>query len=494
MKKIFLILAVIIVTAGCSEWLDVNTDPNVATEASADLILPAGQASLAVPLGGTLFNTGGFFAQYWAQAPEANQYNVIETFDLRTDFLDAVYTEHFAGGLNDLERVRTITEELGDWGNYLAATVTRAYIYQVWIDMVDQVPFDEALKGTEFINPTWEDGEVVYGKLIDEIDYALDMITGESTVAVSDMIFGGDMKEWVGFANAMKLKLYMRQRFVNDVATEVNALIDANVFMSRDAAFNGFSNEVNKRNPWYETTQQLNTDANHVATVNMIQFLNSNADPRIDVFYNVAKTPNMHVGIYPAEKQIVIGQLTSDFSRPKVDAVQPVFLYTMSELELFIAEAELIFNSDPAAAKTAYERAITANFVTNGIDETKNASNLFGAPGNAYYFDVVDTEEDLFEQIMMQKWVCLCAVNNLEAWFELRRTDIPKYWGDYDDYNDVGGYIPGQLLDPAKNLLPDGYHIPNRLPYPDVAVSRNENTPKLTGTNSFTEKIWWDAN
>ena len=58
MKKIFIILAVIgFMTSGCSEWLDVNADPNVPTEVSTDLLLPAGQAGLAVPLGGHLFNT-----------------------------------------------------------------------------------------------------------------------------------------------------------------------------------------------------------------------------------------------------------------------------------------------------------------------------------------------------------------------------------------------------------------------------------------------------
>lgn len=494
MKKIFLVLAVLIVAAGCSDWLDVNTDPNVPTSTSADLTLPAGQASLAVRLGGTLFNMGGFFAQYWSQAPEANQYNTLERYDLNTDFLDNDYIELFAGGLNDLEMVRTITTEEEDWGNYLAATVTRAMAYQVWVDMVDQIPFDEALQGVEFVNPTWEDGEVVYGKLIDEIDAALDNIESDSRVTTADLVYGGDINQWIGLANAVKLKLYMRQRFVNDVSTEVNALITNNVFMTSDAAFSGFSKEENKRNPWFETTQQLNTDANHIATMNMVSFLSANGDPRIDVFYNVAETPGAHVGIYPAEKQIAIGQLTSDFSRPKIEATAPVVLYSMAELYLFIAEAELIFNSDADAAKVAYDNAILANFVTHGIDETGNPRSLYQGTTSSYYFDVTDSDDALFEQIMMQKWVCLCEVNNFEAWCELRRTDIPKYWGDYDNYLDGDPYTPGQFVDPAKNDLPDGYHVPNRLPYPDVAVTRNTKTPSLTGTQAFTEKVWWDAN
>ena len=342
--------------------MDVNTDPNVPTQVGTDLILPAAEASLATRLGGNLLNAAGFWAQYWAQAPEANQYNTTETWDIRTDFLDDDYREHFAGCLNDLERIRTDASEAENWGNYLAATALRAYTFQMWADMLDRIPFTEALQGTDFINPTWEDGQTVYTSLIAELDEAIDNITGESTVAVSDMIFGrvddeldidvDVMDEWVGFANAMKLKLYMRQSGVNNVSSQVNELITANNFMTVDAAFTGFQNELNKRNPWYETTQQLNTDRNHVATVNIIRFLNSKSDPRMQVMFDPAEETDTYEGIYPAEKQVIAGQLTTDFSRPNIAPTHPVYIYTMAELYLFIAEAELKFNNDPAAAKT----------------------------------------------------------------------------------------------------------------------------------------------
>jgi len=496
MKKIFIILAVFgLFTAGCSEWLDVNTDPNVPTKVGTDLILPAAEASLAVRLGGNLLNVSGFWAQYWAQAPEANQYNTQETYDMRTDFLDLDYREHFAGCLNDLERIRTDASEVENWGDYLAATVLRAYTFQIWVDMLDRIPFSEALKGTEFVNPAWEDGQSVYASLISEIDEALDHITGESTVAVSDMVFGrvdgvDVMDEWVGFANAMKLKLYMRERSVVDVSAQVTALLTANNFMTVDAAFSGFQNELNKRNPWYETTQQLNTDRNHVATVNIIRFLNSKSDPRMQVMFDPAEETGTYEGIYPAEKQIQAGLLTTDFSRPNISPTQPVYFYTMAELDLFIAEAQLVFNSNPAAAKTAYDNAVNASLALHGLSADLTSDNT-----KPYFFDVTKTTDELFEQIMMQKWVSLCEVNHIEAWTEIRRTKIPRYWGDYDAFiADPTAYVAGQFLNPAENLLPAGYYIANRLPYPDIAVTRNTNTPALTGSASFTDKIWWDVN
>lgn len=489
MKKIVLLLMLTsLLIGGCSDWLDVNKDPNVPTDVSTELILPATQASIAVRLGGNLFNISGFFTQYWTQAPEANQYNTVSTYDLRTDFMDDDYTEYFAGALNDLERIRSKSTADEDWGNYLAATVLRVYAYQIMLDIFDKVPYSEALKGTEFINPKWEDGQVVYAGLIGEIDAALAKLDNESAVASSDMILDGDINEWIGFANTLKLKMLMRQSDVVDVKAQVNALITQGEFITNDVAFAGFQNEVNKRNPWYETTKQLNTDANHVATVNIIRYLVTKKDPRIGEIFNVAKNSDTYEGIYPALKEIELGHLTGDYSRPYLDPVQPVYFITMAELHLFMAEAELMFNNSPSAAKIHFEAAVDAGLAIHGLSPDATLYNVSGG----YYFDITASKDDLKELIFMQKWVSLCAVNNFEAWCEMRRSDVPKYFGNYTAFGDGTSYIPGQFLDPAKNLL-TGVAYPMRLPYPDVAVSRNQNTPKLSGKVGFTQKVWWDT-
>ena len=489
MKRLLIIIIAISLLTSCANWLDVNSDPNYPTEVGTDLILPAAQASLAVRLGGNLFNVGGFFAQYWSQAPEANQYNTVETFDLRTDFLNNDYTELFAGGLNDLETIRNQSMAEEDWGNYLAATVLRAYIFQMWVDMVDKIPYVEALQGTAVVNPKWDDGSAVYSGLIDEIDNALSQITSESTVAPSDLMLAGDISQWVGFANAMKLKLLMRESMKTDVTAKVKSLLSENNFMTVDVAFDAFSNEVGKRNPWYETTKDLNTDANHVGTVNIIRYYSVNNDPRIASIFNVAENTDTYEGIYPALKNVEQGHLTSDYSRPYLSATAPVFIYTLFELELFKAEAQLLINNDKGAAKLAYETAIDKALEVHGL----SADPSLYADGASYFFDVSKSNDQLFEQIMMQKWASLCAVNNFESWCEIRRTDFPKYFGNRSDFGDGTSYIPGQMLDPAKNLLSDGVHFPNRLPYPDVAVSRNSNTPALNSRDSFENKVWWDV-
>ncbi len=481
---IFLTMSLLL---SCDGWLDVNKDPNNPTEVSSDLVLPAGQASIAVNLGGSLFNTAGFFAQYWSQAPGASQYNFLETYDLRTDFLNVEYNEMFAGGLNDLERVRTDAEEKKNWGDYFVATVLRVYTFQMWVDMVDKVPYRQALQGLDYLNPEWEEGEQVYFSLIEELNEAESKLEKVSGVSGSDLMLDGDLNEWRGFANALKLKMYMRASYKRDIASQVRALIEENNFMTRDVAFSAFENVKNKRNPWYETAEGFGD--NHVATVTIIRFLEEKSDPRLEILFDKAKGPQTFEGIYPALKQIETGLKADDYSKPQVDTLQPVYFFTLSELHLFIAEAELRFNNDPETSKTAYEEAIDANLKLHNIA----FKDLYSDNTKAYYFDPEAPVDTLMEKIMMQKWVSLCMINHFEAWCELRRTKIPRYYGDYNKYGNGEGYPAGQYLNPAKNVRTEGVYVPNRLPYPDVAVSRNVNTPRLTGNQAFENKIWWDV-
>jgi len=491
MKNFTVIIIILALLTSCEKWLDVNEDPNNPNNAPIDLILPAAQASIAVRLGGSLFNTAGFFAQYWSQAPEANQYNDLETYDLRTDFLDDDYSELFAGALKDLEHIRKECIKTRNFGNYLVATTLRVYTFQVLIDMIDKIPYFQALKGEEVLQPSWDDGEVVYQELIKELDDALSKINDTSYVFNSDMILNGELNEWIGFANALKLKLLMRQSFKNDVKDKIMQLIQENNFMTMDVAFMGFEDAVGKRNPWYETTKRLNTDANHVATITIISFLKVNNDPRLYHRFAPAKNSGQYEGIYPALKQIQYGLKTGYYSRPTIKSTQPVYLFTLAELNLFKAEAYLRFENNKLKAKEAYEEAINTGLALYNIDPS--SVDLYSNATKPYYFDINKTNDELFKQIMMQKWVALCMINNFEAWCELRRTKIPEYFGNLKDYGNGSSYIPGMYLNPAKNMLSEGVYYPYRLPYPNIAVSCNKNTPKLDGKQSFENKIWWDV-
>lgn len=483
MKKIILTIFIAGILASCSDWLDVNKDPNVPTEMTTKLVLPAAEASLAVQVGGTLFNVGGFYGQYWSQAPEANQYNTVDKFDLKTDFLDNVYTELYAGALNDLEYIRKQSQDDKDFGNYYAATVLRAYTFQLISDLIDKAPYSEALQGTQIMSPKFEDGKVIYDGVIAEIDAAASLLDNNSQIASTDMLLGADIEQWKGFGNALKLKMYMRQ---SETSTphkeEVKALLALNNFMSIDVAFASFANEQNKRNPWYDTEIDRLGGVNHVATKNIITYMVQNSDPRLDVIFKKSAKKGEFEGNIPGGKTIP-GIKNEDFSFPLVAPTKPVYLYTMAELYLFIAEAELRYNNDNAKAKAAYEAAIDASLALHGINAS--GESLYGA-GKGYAFD------GTLKQIAMQKWASLAMVNHIEAWFETKRTDFPAVSAATAEaiLADPAVYSPGDRIYPYENVLGKELFL-NRFYYPDIAITRNQNSPDQV---KLTDKVWWDLN
>jgi hypothetical protein len=480
MKKIIYILSIFLL-AGCSDWLDVNTDPNTPSDVDASLILPATETTIATRLGGNMFNFAGFFVQYWTQAPEANQWNKLDIFNINSQFLNRDYSEFYAGALNDLEVIRNKTQETEQWGEYLAATVLRAYAFQIWVDMMDQAPYSEALKGVENKNPKYDDGAAVYGGLIDEIDAALANISTASSVTVKDLIFGGNIRQWIGFANAMKLKLYMRASNAADYSSEIQALINEDNFFTEDVTFDVFANEVGKHNPWYETNKIGLGTVNNIASLPIVSYLKSKNDPRLPALWTDVDG-DFNAGV-PAMKE----GLTADYSAPIIGATQPVYYYTLTELELFKSEAYVRFFNDDAKAKEAYEKAIDHNLALHGLGVS--GSELYGE-GKPYEWD--SNASDKLKQIAMQKWVSLCLVNNLESWFEVRRLGYPEVSGlaATDIYNDNTLYTtPGEFISPKSNTL-GGDNFLQRLPFPEESTRLNVNSPEQ---QPLTSNVWWDT-
>ena len=84
MKKIFLLMLAAGMMALTSCDLDINENPNFPSSSSitADLMFPAVENSIADVLGDQMFNYGGYFAQYFEQAPTANQYNTLAELNI----------------------------------------------------------------------------------------------------------------------------------------------------------------------------------------------------------------------------------------------------------------------------------------------------------------------------------------------------------------------------------------------------------------------------
>lgn len=468
----------------CNDYLDVNKDPNNPETTTNELLIPSGQAYIAAVVGGDLHNTACFFSQYLEQAPEANQYNTLCEYRFSTDLFNRSYSNIYAGALKDLETVRFQSDK--NPSDYYVATVLRAYILQVVVDYLDKAPYTEALQGNKNPMPKWDNGQDIYAGILKELDDAEAKLDGKSLIS-ADVILGKDVSKWVKFANALRLKIYMRASNVQDNSAKIKALIDENNFFTGDVKFDMFSNEANKRNPWYETNF-VKLANNHVGSYPIISYLKETEDPRLPILFKKATGPADYVGMLPGSKTRLTANKNSAYSFPNASATVPVYFYTQSELQLFLSEAYLRFYNNDTKAKEAYEAAIRANFTTRGMSD--DASVIYGVGKLAAWNSGAGIDAKL-KLIGTQKWVALCMVNNTEAWSEIRRMGYPALsTSTASDINsNPSVYKPGELICPWVNSL--GNKLVKVLYYPSVATNLNDNTPDRT---DLTEKVWWEKN
>lgn len=492
MKKIFLYTTLVAgLLSSCN--LDINDDPNYPgnDNVTPDLIFPAVEGSIAAAVGGDIHNYAGFFAQYYDQKPESSQYNDLAQylFNESSQVLDYSYRIMYAGALMDAKEILDNSENEAD---RFATTVLRAYALQVMVDNTSEVPYSEALMGNENPNPKWDNGENVYRGVLAEMDEAESLLTNNSAMESDDLVFDQNLDQWRGLANALRLRMYLRFVDANvdrdAYIQRIQALVQANDFFTGDAAFSGFSNETDKRNPWYETNA-IGLTGNHCAAYPIISYFQATSDARISYAFDKASETSTYVGQIPGGKTRSVEE-NSDWKNKNVSAfnynhsdgngaVQPVYFFTQAELQFLIAEVQLRFNNNEAAAKTAYERGVSRDFEVRGMS---------GQEGNI--LNLWNSASDKLELIYMQKWVALFCMDHMEAWSEIRRTDCPKLTAASQDdlfEGNTAGYEAGDLIEPWTNGLGKG--LMKRMNYPQSARLHNVNTPQAVPGST---PVWWD--
>lgn len=494
MKKILSIfLASFLVFTSCEDALDINTNPNTPPQISAGLALSAAQGSIATVLGGDLFNLGGMYAQFYTQAPSAAQYDDIEAYNLSTGYANRLWTELYAGALNDLEFVKNESLNDGDTGTYLIATLLQAYTFQYLVDVFGDVPYMDALQGSDNISPAPTPGSEIYSDLIVSINEALAGYQAnpvDSEVGMQDLIYGGDMENWVEFANTLKLKIFIRMAYTNQAnSSAVMALINEGNFISENAAVAVFADALNKRNPFYEVQIDYLGNINSVASNSLLEFYNRNDDPRITEVYTVNNEGN-YVGIDQGAglTSQYNNFLATQFSRPEIEPTHPVFLLTIPESKFLQAEALLRY-AGGEGVEEKYEEGVAASFELYGsIDGDENLINLedpstFTGEGGVYEYESTGNIQEDLEQIIVQKWAALANINNLEAWIETLRTGYPIIVDPV-----APEYAEGRRIISLGSVLPAG-QIPFSIFYPDTETQRNTN---LEQKPNLFQKVWWN--
>jgi len=515
----------------CSEFLDVNHDPDAIEEAPIELILPAALASPMYVIGGDGQIIGSYWAQHWTQSTNAPQFQGYDSWQITNATFDGSgYGSLYFNALNDLEYIRKKSKQTGNWSYYLIATSAQSYVYQMLADLYDEIPFTEALQGEvgnggnqPNITPKFDKGQVVYDSLIVRLDYALSR-DFKATTSInpknSDIVFGGDIEKWKAFANTLKLKIHLRQRFARPEVAQAGIVAMQNeLFLENDAAFDIFVDQDDKRNPVYATA-----DVAHKGNISMSRTLMSYLidnmftspdikDTRVDYLaHRPDRVPEAHrallQGDFGANSNIDTLQTSPTtilyfgaqdiqyLSRPKLSFDNPLYYFTVAESYLLRAEADLLYWGG-ANAKTYYENGVRAAFErlkdighVDADDDDYDPADVIS--GYAKWSSASNDDERL-ELIWMQKWVSMVNIQGLEAFIEHNRTDTPKEFAvnpKDDPLNWDEDYEAGMFTVSVNNVVSNRF--PRRLLVPQSELDGNPNVPTTLKTKKIYDRVWWD--
>ena len=476
-KKItgFLITG-LIVFSSCTD-LDINRDPDLLAPEQVPMSseLPGAITGIVATQGSAYAIAGGMWSQFWTQSAVANQYKTIDDYSIPNNA--GMVTGAWNNMFDALTDIRNIKKNALDDGNtkyYLIATSLEVYASQLLVDMFGTIPYTEA-NDASILNPTFEEGDVVYDKMVVDLLFALsqDLSTSpvENTPGSSDFIYGGDMDNWTKFANTLLLKVYLRQSESRPAVAQAGivALMNSGAeFLMESAAVTQFTDEASKRNPLYENErEQLNVGTNLRASLTLGSYLQNFADPRLPFVFdgtNFQIQGNYNDGL-------------STSSLPMMAFDDPVYFITDAESYFLQAEAmERYFAG--AGAEDMYNMGVTAAFAKYGLDASGLLAGSYSYPGL--------TMDANIEAIIVQKWVSCFPGNGFESFIEQNRTGYPQIAGV--PQNDPS-YKPGDLSYSVEGRT--GGLFPKRFLIPLQEVQRNINTPAPT---VITESVWYDVN
>lgn len=454
------VLASFLMLSACTDFLDVNTDPNNPVDVSPALLLSSAQSYLAYTVGGDINRYAGLFVQHYAgvQGQAQEEYDIYNFNDDETNnfWRFGIY----AGSMGDLNLLIKQADETGSPHYAGVAKVLTGYGMGLMADLFGRVPFSQAFQFTDNPKPAYDNQEAIYNAIQALMEEAIaDLQASSSTFSPGsdDLIFGGDLDAWIRFANFVKLRYYNHKSLQDPQgsAQDILNLIDSNASNlesnANDAAF-VFLSSPNATNPLFQFEQQRGQIA--VSDVVLDEFMTPLNDPRIPMYAVTIADGVSYVGAPN-------GSATQDQSHVLYSAVgpfhasaaSPVYFGTYYELKFIEAEAALRLD-DKARAHTAFLAGIQASFDLLGMSQQDYDDYVAQAsvdPGEANM---------TLKQIMEQKYIAMFA-RGAESWTDWRRTGFP-------------------VLQPADGNLTNGV-IPVRFPYPESELNFNkENVPSVT--------------
>ncbi len=483
-----LLLAAAVTLSACSKsYLDINTDPNNPTNASTDLVLSNALKTTAAPQVST-YAVFSEWMNYWAPSGSyAINSSDGASYKQTTDFADnnGLWTSAYRN-LEDYDYVEKTATASNQYFYIAAAKTMKAYRFQQLVDMFNNVPYSEALAGTNKISPKYDNGKDIYEALSTSLGDAVTMFQRPDAIgsATQDILFAGNKSTWAKFANSLRLRLLMRQTEISGrsayIQSEINKILANGAgFLTTDAGVNpGYANSSGQQNPFYGFAYSLTggyTQDFWRANKFIITFSQAHNDPRYTRWYAPIKDGS-YVGNVVGSTTNAAGNLSSTFGPGVLKSVsQPAIIFSAAESYFLQAEAILrgfIAGSDLATFNSGVQASFTYLGAGSAAAYTSQADKETNYSASSSFNEKLNT-------IMRQKYLAMQDVTPFEA------------WADYRRLSHLG--LPFTASIPvSQSPLRDGDAIPTRILYPTSEYQTNLANVTAQGTiDHHSSKVFW---
>jgi hypothetical protein len=357
--------------------LDINVDPNSASQASLELLLTNSQWEGISTFGGGLNNTTMGF-----QAINTSS----DDFNFTNSSWNGTWNFLYSGPLKDLEELIAAADPETNPKYLGIAQILKAYYFTMMVDLWGDVPYTQAFKGNaladeKILEPVYDKGADIYADAFSLIDKGIANLTGTSGSVKGDIIYGGNATKWIKMANSLKLRLLIQTRNVQSNGAAIQAIVNEGNYIKSAAddfvlRYGALKNPDN-RHPMYQAGY-VGGDAgySYFGHQLMTEMLASK-DPRTP-FYFKRQTTTILNPEDPTDKQTIPCSQRTDCT------------YGYFPLSNFVAQA--VFGSD-ASALNPKQAAYLAGFFgrdrsdPSGIPNDNPLRTTTGAYPGAGLFD-----------------------------------------------------------------------------------------------------------
>ena len=475
MKKYIASLMVVLAFGCTNDFEETNTNPNQPEEVSADLVLSTVLTTLANQSAMTGWGNGNIVAQLTAKI----NFTGFDRYDWGSE--SGLWNTYY-GILPEIEIIRqsAIAEDTKNTTYEGIALVLRSYAFANLTDNWGNVPFFEAIKGTEGnFTPVYDSQEAIYTTIIEDLKQAETLLAAGQPILGGDVIYGGDIEKWRKFANSLQLRYLMRISNKADVSADMQAIVASGNFIAtnEDNAVMGYP-ATTLIDAWPISRSRIGSFDEHRLSETSEAVLKQFNDGRLNKWFqptdNPEDDPALLVGLTNGLSEDNastfnggannVSRLNQAFFYDSQNSVKAAIIQT-AEVHFILAEAAQkgLISAD---AETLYNEGVRLSFEYWDVAQDVNA--YLAQPGVAY--------DGQLETIITQKWLASFLVG-LEGWYDFRRTGLPSV------------IVPGP--DNVNNDV-----VPVRFLYPDSEQTLNAENFKAAvsalGENTINVKGWWE--